>query len=114
MQIEKHEWRRSCEISAAERQAQQGLQVLWTMHADALDWSRATAMDCAAAHDLSVCTLLTWRARLDADSLLADCRTRLHPSASQHTSPKTSSAAKGSGGQNVRITTAPVLRSMAA
>src|SRR3984893_3008414 len=56
------------------------VQAFWAMHVEALNWSGLTAKDYANAHHISVYSLRTWRARLDATPLQVDWRARLHPS----------------------------------
>jgi transposase-like protein len=56
------------------------VQAFWAMHVEALNWSGVSAKDYAAAHHISVYSLRTWRARLDAAPLQIDWRARLHPS----------------------------------
>jgi transposase-like protein len=70
------------------------VQAFWAMHVEALNWSGVSAKDYAAAHHISVYSLRTWRARLDADPLQVDWRARLHPSALPPVSSGRSSAAK--------------------
>jgi transposase-like protein len=82
------------------------VQAFWAMHVEALNWSGVSAKDYAAAHHISVYSLRTWRARLDADPLQIDWRARLHPSTLPRISTSASSAAKESGGGNVLTTTA--------
>jgi len=69
------------------------VQAFWAMHVEALNWSGATAKDYAAAHHISVYSLRTWRARLDAAPLQIDWRARLHPSVQSRISSGASSAA---------------------
>jgi len=69
------------------------VQAFWAMHVEALNWSGVSAKDYAAAHHISVYTLRTWRARLDADPLQVDWRARLHPSVRPTISSGGSSAA---------------------
>src|SRR5262245_35355970 len=69
------------------------VQAFWAMHVEALNWSGVSAKDHAAAHHISVYTLRTWRARLDADPLQVDWRARLHPSVRATISSGASSAA---------------------
>jgi len=57
------------------------VQAFWAMHVEALNWNGVSAKDYAAAHHISVYSLRTWRARLDAAPLQVDWRARLHPSA---------------------------------
>ena len=70
------------------------VQAFWAMHVEALNWSGVSAKDYAAAHHISVYSLRTWRARLDADALQVDWRARLHPSVRVTISSDASSAAK--------------------
>jgi hypothetical protein len=56
------------------------IQAFWAMHVEVLNWSGVNAKDYAAAHHISVYSLRTCRARLDADPLQVDWRVRLHPS----------------------------------
>src|SRR5262252_6283025 len=70
------------------------VQAFWAMHVEALNWSGVSAKDYAAAHHISVYSLRTWRARLDADPLEVDWRARLHPSVRATISSDASSAAK--------------------
>src|SRR5215471_17602577 len=56
------------------------VQAFWAMHIEALNWSGVSTKDYAAAHHISVYSLRTWRARLDAAPLQVDWRARLHPS----------------------------------
>jgi transposase-like protein len=70
------------------------IQAFWAMHVEALNWSGVSAKDYAAAHHISVYSLRTWRARLDADPLQVDWRVRLHPSFRATISSDASSAAK--------------------
>src|SRR5262249_8264975 len=53
----------------------------WAMNIEALNWSGVSTKDYAAAHHISVYSVRTWRARLDAAPLQVDWRARLHPSA---------------------------------
>jgi hypothetical protein len=57
------------------------VQVFWAMHVEALNWSGVSAKDYAAGHHISVYTLHSLHARLDAAPLQVDWRARLHPSA---------------------------------
>jgi transposase-like protein len=70
------------------------IQAFWAMHVEALNWSGVSAKDYAAAHHISVYSMRTWRARLDADPLQIDWRARLHRSVLTTTSSDASSAAK--------------------
>ena len=70
------------------------IQAFWAMHVEALNWSGVSAKDYAAAHHISVYSLRTWRARLDADPLQVDWRVRLHRSVRATISSDASSAAK--------------------
>jgi len=81
------------------------VQAFWAMHVEALNWSGVSAKDYAAAHHISVYSLRTWRARLDADPLQIDWRARLHPSVLPPISTSTSSAAKEFGAENILTTT---------
>jgi transposase-like protein len=63
------------------------------MHVEALNWSGVSAKDYAVAHHISVYSLRTWRARLDAAPLQVDWRARLHPSVRATISSGASSAA---------------------
>jgi transposase-like protein len=83
------------------------VQAFWAMHVEALNWSGATAKDYAAAHHISMYSLRTWRARLDAAPLQIDWRARLHPSVLPPISTSTSSAAKEFGAENILTTTKP-------
>ena len=56
------------------------VQAFWAMHVEALSWSGLTAKAYAEGHRISVNSLGTWRARLDADPVKVDWRARLHPS----------------------------------
>lgn len=69
------------------------VQAFWAMHVEALNWSGLTAKAYAEAHRISVNSLRTWRARLDADPTQIDWRARLHPSAQARISSGASSAA---------------------
>lgn len=69
------------------------VQAFWAMHVEALSWSGLNAKDYADAHHISVYTLRTWRARLDAAPLEIDWRARLHPSVRPNISSGSSSAA---------------------
>lgn len=82
------------------------VQAFWAMHVEALNWSGVSAKDYAAAHHISVYSLRTWRARLDAAPLQIDWRARLHPSTLPRISTSASSAARESGGGSVLTTTA--------
>jgi transposase-like protein len=70
------------------------IQAFWAMHVEALNWSGVSAKDYAAAHHISVYSLRTWRARLDADPLQVDWRVRLHGNVRATISSDASSAAK--------------------
>ncbi len=70
------------------------IKAFWAMHVEALNWSGVSAKDYAAAHHISVYSLRTWRARLDADPLQVDWRVRLHGSVRATISSDASSAAK--------------------
>jgi len=72
--------KRSCEPVSMDTR-NKAVQAFWAMHVEALNWSGVSAKDYAAAHHISVYTLRTWRARLDAAPLQVDWRARLHPSA---------------------------------
>jgi transposase-like protein len=54
------------------------VQAFWAMHVEALNWSGVSAKDYAAGHHISVYSLRTWRARLEAEqpgvSAAAVCR----------------------------------------
>lgn len=82
------------------------IQAFWAMHVEALNWSGVSAKDYAAAHHISVYSLRTWRARLDADPLQIDWRARLHPSARLTVSTSASDSAKEAPAENI-LTTAP-------
>jgi transposase-like protein len=69
------------------------VQAFWAMHVEALNWSGVSAKDYAAAHHISVYSLRTWRARLDAAPLQVDWRARLHPNVRATISSGASSAA---------------------
>ena len=69
------------------------VQAFWAMHVEALSWSGVSAKDYAAAHHISVYSLRTWRARLDAAPLQVDWRARVHPSVRAKISSGASSAA---------------------
>ena len=83
------------------------VQAFWAMHVEALNWSGSTAKDYANAHHISVYSLRTWRARLDAAPLQVDWRARLHPSIRPQISTGVSSAAKESDDENVLTAPAP-------
>jgi transposase-like protein len=70
------------------------VQAFWAMHVEALNWSGVSAKDYAAVHHISVYSLRTWRARLDAAPLQVDWRARLHPSVRATISSDAGSAAK--------------------
>jgi transposase-like protein len=76
------------------------VQAFWAMHVEALNWSGVSAKDYAAAHHISVYSLRTWRARLDAAPLQVDWRARLHPSIRVRISSGASSAAKEQSVEN--------------
>jgi transposase-like protein len=82
------------------------VQAFWAMHVEALNWSGVSAKDYAAAHHISVYSLRTWRARLDADPVQIDWRARLHPSIRVRISSGASSAAKEQPAEN-SLTDAP-------
>ncbi len=82
------------------------VQAFWAMHVEALNWSGVSAKDYAAAHHISVYSLRTWRARLDADPLQIDWRARLHPSVRPPISTSASDNAKEPPVENI-LTTAP-------
>jgi transposase-like protein len=82
------------------------VQAFWAMHVEALNWSGVSAKDYAAAHHISVYSLRTWRARLDADPLQIDWRARLHPSVRPTVSTSASDSAKEPPVENI-LTTAP-------
>jgi transposase-like protein len=69
------------------------VQAFWAMHVEALNWSGLTAKAYAEAHRISINSLRTWRARLDADPMQIDWRARLHPSVPARISSGASSAA---------------------
>jgi len=69
------------------------VQAFWAMHVEALSWSGLTAKAYAEGHRISVNSLRTWRARLDADPVKVDWRARLHPSIRGRISSGASSAA---------------------
>ena len=69
------------------------VQAFWAMHVEVLNWSGLTAKAYAEAHRISVNSLRTWRARLDADPVQIDWRARLHPSIRARISSGTSSGA---------------------
>src|SRR5260370_2088940 len=71
------------------------------MHVEALNWSGVSAKDYAAVHHISVYSLRTWRARLDAAPLQIDWRARLHPSVRQTISTSASDSAKEPPAQNI-------------
>jgi transposase-like protein len=81
------------------------VQAFWAMHVEALNWSGVSAKDYAAAHHISVYSLRTWRARLDADPLQIDWRVRLHPSVRPTVSTSASDSAKESPVENILTTT---------
>lgn len=108
LRIRERERRRRARHPLSGNGRNKAVQAFWAMHVEALNWSGATAKDYAAAHHLSVYTLRTWRARLDAVPLQIDCRARLHPSVLPPTSTSISSAVSESGGETVLTTPAPV------
>ena len=77
------------------------VQAFWAMHVEAMNWSGATAKDYAAAHHISVYTLRTWRARLDAAPLRVDWRARIHPRVRPKISTMLGSAAKDGPAETV-------------
>ena len=81
------------------------VQAFWAMHVEALNWSGSTAKDYANAHHISVDSLRTWRARLDAAPLEVDWRARLHPSIRPTVSTNASDSAKAPQVEN-SLTTA--------
>jgi hypothetical protein len=101
LRIEERERRRQAKHPLSSNKHNKAVQAFWAMHVEALNWSGTTTKDYAAAHHLSVYTLRTWRARLEAEPQLVDWRARLHPSALRQISTGASSAAKESGGENV-------------
>jgi transposase-like protein len=82
------------------------VQAFWAMHVEALNWSGVSAKDYAAVHHISVYSLRTWRARLDAAPLQIDWRARLHPSVRPTVSTSASDSAKEPPVENI-LTTAP-------
>ena len=84
------------------------VQAFWAMHVEALNWSGVSAKDYAAAHHISVYSLRTWRARLDAAPLQIDWRARLHPSVRPTVSTSASDSAKEPPVENI-LTTAPTV-----
>jgi transposase-like protein len=94
LRIEERERRRRAKHPVSSNKRNKAVQAFWAIHVEALNWSRTTAKDYAAAHHLSVYTLRTWRARLEAEPQLVDWRARLHPSALAQISTGASSAAK--------------------
>jgi len=84
------------------------VQAFWAMHVEALNWSGVSAKDYAAAHHISVYSLRTWRARLDAAPLQVDWRARLHPSVRLTVSTNASDSAKEPPVENI-LTTAPTV-----
>jgi transposase-like protein len=82
------------------------VQAFWAMHVEALNWSGVSAKDYAAAHHISVYSLRTWRARLDAAPLQVDWRARLHPSVRPTVSTSASDSAKEPPVENI-LTTVP-------
>jgi hypothetical protein len=105
LRIKERERRRRAKhpLSAKRNKA---VQAFWAMHVEALNWSGTTAKDYAAAHHLSVYTLRTWRARLDAAPLQVDWRARLHPSVLPTVSTNASDSAKEPPVEN-SLTTGP-------
>ncbi|WGJ13320.1 transposase [Methylocapsa sp. D3K7] len=85
--------KRTCEPVSRNKQ-NKAVEAFWAMHVEAMNWSGVSAKDYAAAHHISVYTLRTWRARLDADPLRIDWRARLRPSVRAKISKDVSSAAK--------------------
>ena len=81
-----------------------GVQAFWAMHVEALNWSGVSSKDYAAAHHISVYSLRTWRARLDADPLQIDWRARLHPSVRPTVSTSASDSAKEPPVENILTT----------
>ena len=81
------------------------VQAFWAMHVEALNWSGVSAKDYAAAHHISVYSLRTWRARLDAAPLQVDWRARLHPSVRVTISSDAGSAAKEPRLENILTAT---------
>ncbi len=86
------------------------VQAFWAMHVEALSWSGVSAKDYAAAHHISVYSLRTWRARLDADPVQIDWRAHLHPSIRAQISTGASSAAKEQSVENSLTDAAMLLR----
>ena len=84
------------------------VQAFWAMHVEALNWSGLTAKDYANAHHISIYSLRTWRARLDAAPLQVDWRARLHPSVLPTVSTNVSDSAKEPQVENI-LTTEPAL-----
>jgi len=84
------------------------VQAFWAMHVEALNWSGVSAKDYAAVHHISVYSLRTWRARLDAAPLQIDWRARLHPSVRPTVSTSASDSAKEPPVENI-LTTAPTV-----
>jgi Transposase len=76
------------------------------MHVEALNWSGLIAKAYAEAHRISINSLRTWRARLDACPMQIDWRARLHPSARLAVSTNASDSAKGLPAENI-LTAAP-------
>jgi transposase-like protein len=84
------------------------VQAFWAMHVEALNWSGVTAKDYAAARHISVYSLRTWRARLDADPLQVDWRARVHPSVRPAVSTNASDSAKEPPTKNILTATPTV------
>jgi transposase-like protein len=84
------------------------VQAFWAMHVEALNWSGLTAKDYANAHHISIYSLRTWRARLDAAPLQVDWRARLHRSVLPTVSTNVSDSAKEPLVENI-LTTEPAL-----
>jgi hypothetical protein len=82
------------------------VQAFWAMHVEALSWSGLTAKAYAEAHRISINSLRTWRARLDAAPMQIDWRARLHPSVRLAVSTNASDSAKGPPAENI-LTAAP-------
>lgn len=76
-------------------------QAFWAMHVEALNWSGVSAKDYAAAHHISVYSVRTWRARLDADPVQVDWRARLHPSIRARISSGASSGASSAANERL-------------
>lgn len=92
---EKRRQRRPRRLSTEKRN--RAVQAFWAMHVEAMTWCGLSARDYAAAHRLSVHSLLRWRDLLDAGEVEVDWRARLHPSALPQVSTRTSAGAKESG-----------------